>query len=174
MNVFALDYDPVIAAQMLNDWHVKKMYIEGAQVLSTALFLAKVKGIAYDGKYWTKSPELWASPARASVIRAYAPTHEGHGANRWCMSQVNYMWLLRHSLAICDEFKFRFGTYPVTGQLLSQFPVYEAFGPIKFHMFMDEASKCDNPVVAYQQYYRTQKSHLNVWTKRQPPEWING
>jgi hypothetical protein len=30
-----------------------------------------------------------------------------------------------------------------------------------------------NPVDNYRNYYRSGKTHLHKWTKRQPPEWIN-
>ena len=36
MNIFVLDKDPVVAAQMLCDKHVSKMIVESAQMLSTA------------------------------------------------------------------------------------------------------------------------------------------
>ena len=36
MNIFYLDRDPVIAAQMMCDKHVVKMILESAQMLSTA------------------------------------------------------------------------------------------------------------------------------------------
>ena len=36
MNIFILDNDPVIAAQMQCDKHVVKMIVESAQMLSTA------------------------------------------------------------------------------------------------------------------------------------------
>ena len=36
MNIFYLDKDPVIAAQMMCDKHVVKMILESAQMLSTA------------------------------------------------------------------------------------------------------------------------------------------
>ena len=36
MNIFYLDRDPKIAAQMMCDKHVVKMILESAQILSTA------------------------------------------------------------------------------------------------------------------------------------------
>ena len=36
MNIFYIDKDPVIAAQMMCDKHVVKMILESAQMLSTA------------------------------------------------------------------------------------------------------------------------------------------
>ena len=36
MNIFYLDKDPVVAAQMMCDKHVVKMILESAQMLSTA------------------------------------------------------------------------------------------------------------------------------------------
>jgi hypothetical protein len=39
MNIFALDADPVQAAQYANDPHCRKMVLESAQILSTATWL---------------------------------------------------------------------------------------------------------------------------------------
>ena len=36
MNIFVLDNDPVVAAQMLCDKHIPKMIVESAQMLSTS------------------------------------------------------------------------------------------------------------------------------------------
>ncbi len=36
MNIFVLDEDPVISAQMMCDKHIPKMIVEAAQMLSTA------------------------------------------------------------------------------------------------------------------------------------------
>ena len=36
MNIFYLDRDPVVAAQLMCDKHVVKMILESAQILSTA------------------------------------------------------------------------------------------------------------------------------------------
>ena len=48
MNIFYLDKDPIVAAQMSCDKHVCKMIIESAQMLSTAHRM--IDGVQYTGK----------------------------------------------------------------------------------------------------------------------------
>jgi hypothetical protein len=37
----------------------------------------------------------------------------------------------------------------------------------------DEYIISDDSVLNYRNYYSKGKSHLHVWTKRQPPPWLN-
>jgi len=48
MNIFYLDKDPIVAAEMSCDKHVCKMIIESAQMLSTAHRM--IDGTQYTGK----------------------------------------------------------------------------------------------------------------------------
>ena len=54
MNIFVLDSDPVVSAQMMCDKHVVKMIVESAQMLSTVhRYLDGTEYISYS-KDWTK------------------------------------------------------------------------------------------------------------------------
>ena len=75
MNIFYLDEDPVLAAQMHCDKHVVKMILESAQLLSTAHLLI-------DGD------EL------ADERGLYKATHKNHPSSKWVRdSSENYEWL---------------------------------------------------------------------------------
>ena len=85
MNVFVLDADPIEAARAQCDRHVVKMPLETAQMLCT---IARLEGVEVP----------------------YRPTHQNHPCTRWAReSQQNAEWLVRHGLALCEEYRFRYG-----------------------------------------------------------------
>ncbi|AAX84883.1 possible DNA binding protein [Xanthomonas phage Xp15] len=171
MNIFILDYNPVVAAQMLCDKHVVKMALESAQMLSSALSLCGVQGIQYDASDWRDD---WDSPERAESIRAYRPTHRNHPCTKWAMRVRNYQWLREHAEAICHEHTYRYGTVTQTSRVIEQLPKFpQVSGPLKFALAMDDVYKQIDPVKAYQAYYRGEKSRIAVWTKRETPEFMH-
>ena len=75
MNIFYLDEDPILAAQMHCDKHVVKMILESAQLLSTAHRLL-------DGNKLADERGL------------YKATHINHPSSIWVRkSSENYYWL---------------------------------------------------------------------------------
>lgn len=87
MNIFVTDSDPVIAAQNLDDKRVVKMILESAQMLCTALHCHG-----------------------ASHRAQYKKTHENHPSNVWVrQTDSNYLWLLEHFKALCEEYTHRYG-----------------------------------------------------------------
>lgn len=88
MNVFALDRDPVIAAQAQCDVHVSRMITKTAQALCTAASLMGYQGAPYD------------------------PFHiDGNKFSKWAMeSRVNWDWLLAHGFALWEQHRDRKGT----------------------------------------------------------------
>ena len=79
MNLFVLDSDPGLAAQMACDQHVVKMPVETAQMLST---VCRLRGIPL----------------------GYKPTHIHHPCTKWVgMSKENFLWALNHGLGLCRE-----------------------------------------------------------------------
>ncbi len=86
MNVFAVDPDPVRAARALCDRHVVKMAVEAAQILCTA------------------------ARTRFGQEAPYRATHAGHPCVAWAAARrANWEWLVRHGLALGDEYERRFG-----------------------------------------------------------------
>lgn len=89
MQLFFVDFDPIACAQALSDVHVRKMPTESAQLLSTA--------------YRIMVPET-----DLAICKSYNP---GGRIIKWlCQSSANFLWLLKHGLALCEEFEYRFGT----------------------------------------------------------------
>ena len=78
MNIFYLDKNPVVAAQMQCDKHVVKMILESAQMLSTAHRVL-------DGNEYADKKGL------------YKMAHKNHPSTIWARSSLeNYVWLFDH------------------------------------------------------------------------------
>lgn len=171
MNIFVLDTDPVLAAQMHCDKHVVKMILEAAQILSTV---------------WHELPEgaHYAIPAEA-----YRPTHRNHPCVKWAgKSSGNYSWLFKLGIALCDEFELRYGhTHKTRAVLnaLSRVPACVQGGemtpfvccmPDEFIAALDDKLRTGDfnrdVVNSYHSYYRMAKAHLLTYTKRQQPSWL--
>lgn len=183
MNLFILDLDFELNAQYHVDDHVNKIALEACQVLSTALWLRQEPGVSYDAAVWYQKG-LWATDARASMPRAYTPTHIGSIAH-WLTDPVNYMWCLRYTIELCKEHQFRKGAIVQQWRMASQLPRFTVSrSPSIWYAAVDESHltadkiragkkvSTDRVVEVYRQYYRHQKSHLHPWTGRRVPEWL--
>jgi hypothetical protein len=94
MNIFYLDRDPVIAAQMMCDKHVVKMILESAQMLSTAHRVL-------DGDEY------------ANKMGLYKLAHKNHPSTIWVRtSSENYRWLFNHYDALMQEYTYRYDKTP--------------------------------------------------------------
>ena len=151
MNIFILDKDPKIAATMLCDKHVVKMIVETAQMLCTA-----------------------ASKLGHDV--PYRPTHAKHPCTIWAgESGSNWLWLIDHGLAMCEEYTRRYNRTHKT-QAVIEYCRDSSIGPVRdtgltpFRLAMPEKYKCDDPVQSYRGYYIGEKSKFAKW-KTSPPQW---
>lgn len=92
MNIFILNRDPVKAAKLMCDQHIRsKMIIESAQMLAYCF-----------------SPDQLADsecPRTATGgIRKQAKRHKNHPCSKWVVqSRENMRWLIRHAIAMCEE-----------------------------------------------------------------------
>jgi len=139
MNIFYLDRDPVIAAQMMCDKHVIKMILESAQMLSTAHRVL-------DGEEY------------ANKMGLYKLAHKNHPSTIWVRtSEDNYDWLWQHMCALMKEYTHRYGKKHATERLTD--PLCNA----------PDYCKGEDTVLAYQNYYIIEKSGFAKWTKRETP-----
>lgn len=154
MNIFVLDKDPVVAAQMACDKHVVKMILESAQLLCSV----------YD-------------PNTAP----YRRTHYSHPCSIWVrMSRGNYEWLLQYAYALLNEYKFRYNPKrdhaslkvidwcKLNAQRL-RFPSSEL---TDFALVVPEEVRTNNVVESYRSYYKKNKASFAKWTKRNTPTWF--
>ena len=145
MNIFILDTNPVVAAQMQCDKHVVKMVLESAQILST----------------------IAGGP--------YRPTHSSHPCVLWAKANAtNYNWLVRHALALCAEYTARYGKRHKSQAVIEHCAPHSTQLPIgvtPFVQCMPEQYRHADPVIAYRQYYHSKQ--FAVWAYTQPPYWWN-
>ena len=152
MNIFALSTNPVKAAQMQCDQHVVKMPLESAQMLCTAF---------PNGK----APYKW--------------THYKHPCNLWIReSKANYIWLIEHAFALCDEYTYRYDKKHKSLEVITwceknmkniSFPKKKR---TPFAIAMDDVYKKKTAVQSYRNFYLQSKSKFATWNKNRPaPSW---
>ena len=147
MNIFVLDTDPIIAAQLHLDKHVVKMPLETAQMLSS----------------------INGGP--------YKITHKNHPCTVWArQTKGNYHWLVQLGFALCNEYSFRYSKRHKCRDIIEQLkhaPDYIPDGErTPFAQAMPDEYKRENAVEAYKIYYRNNKAHIAKWTKREVPEFM--
>jgi hypothetical protein len=161
MNIFFLDNDPVIAAQMQCNKHATKMCLESAQMLSTAHRIL-------DGD---DAPD-----------ECYKIAHKNHPCTLWTMeSSENYYWHYIHFHALCEEYTHRYGkihaSFSKLNHILENFPKNIKHGPMtKPALAMKDHPECmfeNDPVQSYRAFYKTKQERFKmVWTNREIPEWF--
>lgn len=172
MNIFAVDRDPVIAAQSLVDRHVVKMVIESAQILSTVHRV--IDGVLVVGP---KVRKHWELPDIRDAW-LYKSTHVNHPCTIWARERSeNYRWLFDHYHALGEEYTHRYGKVHKSMHLvpwLAYPPKNVPYGgPTEFPNAMPkELIISVDSVENYRNYYKIGKAHLHKWTNRAVPTWI--
>jgi hypothetical protein len=160
MNIFFVDREPHIAAQMLCNAHVRSQIKESLQILSTAHYL--------QGEHTEEMLPV---------------THKHHPSVKWVAeSASNYMWLYQHVVALCTEYKFRHGVSNRYEPMLSTYMVapedIDHYSRISCPPAVVAPDLKPNPEIwlhvieAYRTYYNRDKRHLHYWMVRLKPDWI--
>jgi len=151
MNIFVLDLDPSIAAQMQCDKHVVKMVLETAQLLCSVY---------------------------SNGTAPYKRTHYKHPCAIWTRECIeNWQWLLEHGNALSKEYTFRYNkqhkTQSVLDWLHNNRPQLPSLGTTTaFVQCMPKIYKTVDAVRAYQSYYNGTKQNIARWNKsRSKPSW---
>lgn len=180
MNVFVLDSCPVKSAQLQCDKHVVKMIVESAQMLSTAhrmLDGVEERRPSKSGKTMVK---YWVLPDERENVM-YKAVHMYHPCTVWtCQTKQNYDWHYKHFIALCDEYKYRYGKTHLTDTLLRDIlktsPTNIKDTELtKQPLAMADYPECmfDDVVKSYRAFYQTkQKRFKMVWSKRETPNWF--
>ena len=156
MNIFYLDHDPYVAAQMHCDQHVHKMLLETAQMLCTA---------HHERGVWP-------------IAGLYQPTHTNHPSNKWVRSgRAAYEWTYSLFEGLCDEYRHRYGKPHATElKLLDKLWALPALGDAEWQeppQCMPDEFKSNDTVQAYRAFYIHDKSRFARWAKSRPmPEWF--
>jgi hypothetical protein len=153
VNIFAVDRDPVRAARALCDRHVVKMTLETAQILCTA------------------------AHRRLGTVTPYRPTHAHHPCVAWAAARrANWNWLVRHGLALADEYARRFGkqhrSRAVIEEVASLGPPRSRAQRQPFAQAMPAAYQGRDAVDAYRRFYAGEKARFATWRPpARPPRW---
>ena len=184
MNIFAINKDPVLAAQEQCDQHVRKMTVETGQLLSTAhrIIDGTETIILKNGRKCKR----WVHPDNHLDKHLYLATHYNHPSNIWAReTSENYNWLYKHFCALSKEFTYRSEsgnahlTYIKLKDILKYPPKnIKKSSLTKFKLAMKSQPQCmneDDPIASYREFYKTKKETFNTkitWTKRKPPVWF--
>jgi Pyrimidine dimer DNA glycosylase len=155
MNIFYLDNDPIVAAQMQCDKHVVKMCLETAQILCTVR-------------------------ARYGLEAPYKPTHKNHPAVLWAGGSIgNYLWTLTHFKGLLSEYEFRYKRQHKSGTVCLQIVSTPPEGINRGKLTaparcMDTGSRSvsTDAVECYRHYYKTQKASILKYSVRHAPTWL--
>lgn len=179
MNIFYLDHNPQVCAQMHVDKHCVKMILETAQLLSTAhrvLDGVETIGVSPSGR----KQKRWVLPDGRDT-GLYSATHINHPSAIWCrQTSSNYRWLHMLLIELCAEYTYRYGKVhkcQETGlvRALGQVPKNIKYGDFTEPTpAMPEQYKVPgNSIQSYHNYYNGEKQRMFVWKKRDVPGFIN-
>jgi hypothetical protein len=157
MNIFVLDENPQVAAQMHNDKHVIKMILETSQILC--------------GVHHMSNP--------ISTLQVpYKLSHKNHPCSIWARDCIeNYIWLCDLGLSLCEEYTYRYGkrhkSQDVIEWCITNIPNLRENGDVTpFALAMPDECKVNTVVESYRLYYITHKKGFSSWKNRNKPEWF--
>lgn len=185
MNIFYLDTDPRVCAEMHVDKHVVKMIIEYCQLMSTAHRVI-------DGEEYTdltangRRIKRWRLPDERESQLMLA-CHVNHPSGVWCReNRENYLWL--HSLYkhLCAEYTYRYGKVHACSRLIdalshapNNIPVGTFFPPtpampseLKVMAEKPQPGRKYDSLKSYHKYYVTEKIRFAKWKNRPVPNWF--
>jgi len=152
MNIFVLDNDPKVSAELMCDKHCVKMILESAQMLCSAY------------------PQ-----GKAPYRRAFY----NHPCTKWSRkSASNYKWLLSHAYGLVNEYFDRYSKIHKSLDAIQwcddhshtlQLP---DIGLTPFAQAMPEEYKNPDAVVAYQTYYIKDKKRFAKWKNGKVPAFM--
>jgi len=156
MNIFILDENPRIAAQMQCNKHVVKMILETRELLIIA---------SYENANW---------------VQARFKRYSNHPCAKWARaSRANFLWLWDHGKALCKEYTYRYNKVHMHedffgDQMLIPLATrtFDSEEEIPFVQCMPLEYQTEDPVEAYRNYYKGAKTHLLTYTKREIPFWL--
>ena len=175
MNIFVTSPDPVECARVLPDKHIVKMPLECCQMLSIVA-----------SKKWRHGfgdlPKLDGQPYKTEK-----GAFRNHPCTIWANNFVmNWRWLIRHGLALCEEYSERYEkthsclhTLAYANQI---FPFGDSTGrsgkdPTPFTRAMPDEWKYDDTIdtfTAYKRYIASKpwvaENYLRIPERK--PDWI--
>jgi len=174
MNIFYLDSDPSVAAQMHNNKHCVKMILETAQILCTSHRVLDGELVILNNGRKKKHYKLNSN--LESIL--YKATHINHPCCIWARkSDQNYKWLYELFVSLCDEYTYRYIKVHKCDSIFRGILNY-----VPDNITMDEFTepplampdycKVGGAVKSYREYYIKEKFNFCQWTIRNKPSWF--
>ena len=175
MNIFVSNPNPVLSAQVLPDKHIVKMPLETCQMLS--IVCSDKWGHGF-GSLHRQDGEPYKTEKGA---------FRNHPCTVWANSFVlNWRWLLTHGLALCDEYRLRYGKEHTCRSTLEEARVILPTGdptgrsgkvPTPFVFAGPDEFKLDTSISTFDKYkmYIASKPWVKDNYLRLPdrkPEWV--
>lgn len=175
MNIFVVSCCPVESAQSLPDRHVTKMIVESCQLLA----------VVYSPWYhnWGEIPKKDGTPYKTAK-----GSFRNHPCTIWSAeSDANLAWLIKHGIALCDEYEYRYEKKHSSRNALNVAKdIFEnttgkslnVWNDVKrFTRAMPDELKYDSTIddiVAYRKYVNTKEWVSTNYLKKpeRKPEWI--
>ena len=175
MNIFVTDPNPVISARCLPDKHIVKMPLECCQMLS-------IVASEQWGRGYGTLPRADGSPYKTEK-----GAFRNHPCTQWAGKFVlNWRWLIRHGLALCEEYSHRYqkihSCLPTLAHAHHIFPMGDPAGrsgrdPTPFVRAMPDEFKYDTSIdtfTAYKMYISSKpwvaSNYIRLPDRR--PEWV--
>jgi len=106
----------------------------------------------------------------------YKITHINHPCNLWVRESLsNWKWLRKLVIELNREYRYRYNkdynhkAYNIAMSL--NYPNIEDKGLTKFAQAMPYRYKNKNAIIAYRNYYISEKQHIANWKRRNIPDW---
>ena len=157
MNIFYLDQDIHKCVEAHCDKHVVKMILEYAQLLSSVHHMT--------------------DPDPSKIISIYKLTHKNHPDAVWARASLgNYEYLYSLTILLGEEYTYRYGRVHKSIYMVEDmpYPTFVPDGPFTEppKCVHDDFKQIPDTVEAYRAYYKRDKGHFCVWTKREIPKWF--
>lgn len=181
MNIFYLDSHPGKCSEYLCDIHLRKMLIETAQILSTAIRV--LDGTEYIDDSSGRKIRRWKMDNTYLENRLYKASHVNHPCCIWARkSFCNYIWLAEYYRCLCQEYQMRFQKSHKTIENFVGFDFFNLHVPNNIPkeprtftsppFAMPTKYVKENDVVeSYRDYYVGEKSSFAKWTNIKIPDW---
>ncbi|MDD3886653.1 MAG: hypothetical protein PHI35_07270 [Victivallaceae bacterium] len=162
MQIFILDYNPIVAVKMLADCHIRKLCMETAQILTGA----------------------WLNAGHSLLDWMPRPPSLHHPVIRAIDSPYKFDWVRVCNANMQAEFFRRFDKYHAYSKFVARYDALPGGDNSVFHpvpnkctfarAFKDFSSDEPDIVEAYRRYYRFKKSIIRKWTYTRAcePDWL--
>lgn len=182
MNIFVLDSNPSIAAEMHCDKHVPKMIIEHAQMMAAAYYstlgISRKKEISGREAQVASLFSGWPRKKPDGSEWYYAISHINHPCTVWTRESLdNFYWVLQCTEGLCREFEKRWNKKhkiaAIVEWMYSNPPVLPSKNITPFAKAMPLCYQTEDAILSYRKYYAFKTTYMKVQWKRlnTVPDW---